>query len=119
MQYQKIINFLYNTSTQPTKFRTNGVEINDNLCGTLSTGSQIKFKTSMLKPSLCDYSDAYMLVAETISVENIAAQGADAYNNTKKVVFKNYDPFTDCISEINNIQVDNAKNIDIVIPMYN
>ena len=38
---------------------------------------------------------------------------------TKKVIFKNCTPFTDCISEINNTQVDNGKYIDIVMPMYN
>ena len=59
MEYQKIINLLANTSNQPTKFRTkNWVEINDDACGTYSTNSQIKFKTSMLKSSLLDYGDA-------------------------------------------------------------
>ena len=81
--------------------------------------SQIKFKTTMLKSSLCDYSDAYILVKGTISVNNTAAAGAAAANNTnKKVIFKNCAPFTNCISEINNIQIDNAKYIDIVMPMY-
>ena len=72
----------------------------------------------MLKSSLCDYSDAYILVKGTISVNNTAA--ADAVNNTnKKVIFKICAPFTNCISEINNMQIDNAKNIDIIMPMYN
>ena len=44
---------------------------------------------------------------------------ADANNSNKKVIFKNCAPFTDCISKINNTQVDNAKDIDIVMPMYN
>ena len=73
----------------------------------------------MLKSSLCDYSDAYILVKETISVNNTAAQGAAVNNNNKKVIFKNYAPFTNCISEINNTQIDNAKDIDIVMHMYN
>ena len=73
----------------------------------------------MLKSSLCDYSDAYILVKGTISVNNIAAQGAavNNNNNNKKVIFKNCAPFTNCISEINNTQIDNAKDIDIVMPM--
>ena len=50
---------------------------------------------------------------------NTADQGANAYNNNQKVVFKNYAPFTDCISKRNNTQVDNANDIDIVISMYN
>ena len=81
--------------------------------------SQIKFKTTMLKSSLCDYSDAYILVKGTITVNNTAAQGAAANNTNKKVIFKNCAPFTNCISEINNTQIDNAKDIDILMPMYN
>ena len=79
----------------------------------------------MLKSTLCDYSDAYIFVKGTITVNNIAATAAAAAlaaaaNNTnKKVIFKNYSPFTISISEINNTQVDNAKDIDIVMPMYN
>ena len=73
----------------------------------------------MLKSSLCDYSDAYILVKGTITVNNTAAQGAAANNTNKKVIFKNCAPFTNCISEINNTQIDNAKYIDIVMPMYN
>ena len=73
----------------------------------------------MLKSSLCDYSDAYILVKGTISVNNTAAQGAAATNTNKKVIFKNCPPFINCISETNNTQIDNAKDIDIVMPMYN
>ena len=73
----------------------------------------------MLKSSLCDYSDAYILVKGTISANNTAAQGATANNTNKKVIFKNCAPFTNCISEINNTQVVNAKDIYIVMPMYN
>ena len=72
----------------------------------------------MLKSSLCDYCDAYILVKGTITVNNTADQGA-ANNTNKKVIFKNCAPFTNCISEINNTQIDNAKDIDIVMPMYN
>ena len=73
----------------------------------------------MLRSSLCDYSDAYILVKGNITVNNTAADGAAANNTNKKVIFKNCAPFTDCISKINNTQVDNAKDIDIVMPMYN
>ena len=59
MEYQKPINLLDNTSNQPSKFRTkNWVEINNHARGICNTNSQMKFKTSMLKSSLCDYSDA-------------------------------------------------------------
>ena len=73
----------------------------------------------MLKSSLCDYSDAYILVKGTITVNNTAATDTDANNTNKKVIFKNCASLTNCISEINNTQVDNAKDLDIVMPMYN
>ena len=67
MEYEKIINLLKNTPNQPTKFRTkNWVEINDDSRGTYNTNSQIRFETSMLRSSLCDYSEAYILVSGTI-----------------------------------------------------
>ena len=121
MEYQKIANLIDdNTLNQPSKFRTrNWVEINDESRGAYNVNSQIKFKTTMLKSTLCDYNDAYILVKGTISVNNTAAQGAAANNTNKKVIFKNCAPFTDCISEINNTQIDYAKDIDTVMPMYN
>ena len=73
----------------------------------------------MLKFSLCDYSDAYIHVRGTITVNNTAAEGAAAHDNNKKAIFKNCAPFTNCISEINNTDLDNAKDLDIVMPMYN
>ena len=97
------------------------VEINDESRGTYTANSQIKFKTSMLKSSLCDYSDAYILVKGKITITgrgaNVTARQAD--ERDKGAAFKNCAPFTSWISEINNIQVDNAKDIDIVMPMYN
>ena len=73
----------------------------------------------MLRSSLCDYSDAYILVKGNITVNNTAGAGAAANNTNKKVIFKNCAPFTNCISKINNTQIDNAEYIDIVMPMYN
>ena len=121
MEYQKIANLIDDyASNQPSKFRTRSwVEINDESRGAYNVNCQIKFKTTMLKSSLCDYSDAYILVKGTINVNNTAAQGPAANNNNKEVIFKNCAPFTNCISEINNTQIDNAKDIDTVIPMYN
>ena len=121
MEYQKIANLIDdNTLNQPSKFRTrNWIEINDESRGAYNVNSQTKFKTTILKSSLCDYSDAYILVKGTITVNNTAAAGAAANNTNKKVIFKNCAPFTNCISEINNTQIDIAKDIDIVMPMYN
>ena len=120
MEYQKIANLIDDTPNQPSKFRTrNWVEINDESRGAYNGNSQIKSKTTMLKSSLCDYSDAYILVKRTIIANNTAADGAAANNTNKKVIFKDCAPFTNCISKINNTQIDNAKDTDIVIPMYN
>ena len=73
----------------------------------------------MLKSSLCDLSDAYILFKGTISGANTGRAGAAGSNNNKKVIFKNCALFTDCINEINNTQVDNTKNIDFLISIYN
>ena len=120
MEYQQIAHLIDDTSNQPSKFRArNWVEINYESRGAYNVNSKIKFKTTILKPSLCHYSDAYILVKGTISVNNTAAADAAVNNTNKKVIFKNCAPFTNCISEINNIQIDNAKDVDIVMPMYN
>ena len=121
MEYQKIANLIDNASNQPSKFRTkNLVEISDKSRGTHNANSQIKFKTTMLKSSLCDYSDAYILVKVKIIVtgakDNAAAR--QAYERDNGVAFKSCAPFTNCISEINNTQIIHAKDIDIVMPLY-
>ena len=72
----------------------------------------------MLRSSLCDYSDGYILVSTTITVPNTAAVGA-AIINIRNIITKNCASFTNYIGEINNPQVDNAKDIGIVMPMYN
>ena len=118
MEYQKISKLIDGASNEPSKFRTkNWVEINDESRGTYNVNSQIKFRTTMLIFNLCDYSDAYIFVKGTIAVNNKAAAGTDANTSNKKVIFKNCAPFINCISEINNTQINNAKNIDFVIPM--
>ena len=101
MEYQKIANLLDNTSNQPSKFRTkNWVEINDESRGWYSTGSDIKFKTTMLSSSFGHYADAYILVKGIITTTrteyNAAARRADKRN--KGVIFKNCAPFTKYIS---------------------
>ena len=65
----------------------------------------------MLKSSLSDYSDTYILVKGTITVNATAAANTDANNTNKKVRFKNCSIFRSCISEVNNIQIDNAKDL--------
>ena len=72
----------------------------------------------MLRSSLCDYSDAYILVKGTTTAANTGTTAAPN-NADKKVIFKNCAPFTSCISRINNTQIDDAQYIDVVMPMYN
>ena len=125
MEYQKIANLLDNevvlsASNKPSNFRKrNWVEINDNIRGAYAPNKQIRFKTAMLRSILCDYSDAYILVKGNISVNNTAAAAASPNNANKKVIFRNCATFTNCISKINNTQIDNAEYIDIVMSMYN
>ena len=70
-------------------FKTrNWAEINHEVRGTYSPNKQIKFKTGMLRSSLCDYGDAYILVKGNITVNNTAAEGAAASNTNKKQYLK-------------------------------
>ena len=118
MEYQKIIKLLDNTPNQPTKLRKkNWIEMNDDAGRTYNTNSQIKFETSVLKSNLCDYGNACILVCGTITVQS-TGQAANSKNG-KNIIIKNCASFADCINEIKNTQIDTAKYIDIVIPMYN
>ena len=122
MEYQKTANLIDVVSNRPSKFRTkNWVEVNDESRGIYNVNSQIKLKTIILKSSLCDYSDAYILVNGKITIsgagDDVAARQTD--ERGKDVALKNCASFNNFISEINNTPVDNAKDIDSVMPMYN
>ena len=85
MEYQKIASLLDNASNQPSKFRAkNWVGINDESRGTYSVNRQISFKASRLRSSLCDYSDAYILVKGNLSINNTEAAAAAANDTNKK-----------------------------------
>ena len=85
MEHQKIANLLNHESNKPSKLKTRKwVEINDEARGIYSPNKQIKFKTSMLRFSLCDSGDAYILVKGNITVNNTAAVGAAANSTNKK-----------------------------------
>ena len=76
MEYRKIPNLLDKELNQPPKFRTrNWVEINDESRGTY-TSNDIRFKTTMLRSSLCDYADSYILVKGTITISGEGAHNA-------------------------------------------
>ena len=99
------------------------VEANHDTCRTYNTRKQIKFKTAVLKSSLCVYSDSYILLRWTITISGVGAdevtQEADEKKKNKDLIFKNCASFADCISEINNIQVNNLKDLVVVMPIYN
>ena len=111
MEYQEIINLLVDSSNKIFKFRTkNWVEINDESRGKYNYKKQIRYKTTMLKSSLCDYNDAYILVKGKITILPAGADAAarEADERNKGVAFKNCAPFTSCKSDIN-----------VSMPMYN
>ena len=120
MENQKIINLLNKSHTNSKHFATKkwyiiNDENNTNYGVDKNAGANnpdtIKYDTRLLKPNLCNYADAYILVDGTIS-----AGGAD--DNTR-LALKNCAPFTKCNLEINDEHVDTAENLDIVMPMYN
>ena len=78
---------------------------------------QIRFKTSMLRSDLCDFSDAYIVVKGDITLTKTNKRRIIDIRN-RFLAFKNNAPFTNCISKINNVLIDNAEDLDIVMPMY-
>ena len=113
---QKIAKLLDDADNESSKFAARKwYVINDQNNTDYGEGNEdsttVKFETKVIKSNLCDYSDAYILVTG-----NITATGGDA--NTR-VAFKNCAPFTKCITHINDEHVDNADNLDIIMPMYN
>ena len=120
MENQKIINLLYKDDTDSKHFATKkwyiiNDENNTNYGVNKDTGENnpdtIKYDTRVLKPNLCDYAGAYILVDGTI-------RAADAVKATR-LALKNCAPFTKGNLEINDEHVDTAENLDIVMPMYN
>ena len=119
MEYQKIINLLDNVLNQPSIFRSkNWVEINGGSHGTYNTDNPIKSKTSMIRSSLYDYCDEYIIAKETITVEKTGTVAAPN-NRNKNVIFKNCAPFTECICGINIKKQITLKKMDVVMPIYN
>ena len=120
MEYQKITKLLGSTLDKVPRFITKKWrEVYDQSGGTCNTNKQIRFKTSMLRSDLCDYSDTYILVKGKITVRK--GRNNNDNNNAygKKLAFKNNAPFIYGISKINGKLIENAEDLDVVIPMYN
>ena len=120
MENQKIINLLDKIDTDYKHFATKrwyiiNDENNINYGVNKDTGADnpdtINYDTRVLKPNLCDYAEAYILIDGTIR--------AAAANANTRLVLKNCAPFTKCNLEINDENVDTAENLDITMPMYN
>ena len=112
METQKIINLLNGSDKENSKFATRKwYVVNNKSKNNYSLNAETKFLTKSLESSLCDYSDAYILVTG-----NITVTGGNA--NTK-VAFKNCAPFTECRTEINKTFVNRTEHINIAMPMYN
>ena len=117
MEFQKIANFLNTTSDDkdlPRFVTKKWIEVYDQSEGNYNVNKEIRIKTSMLRSDLCDFSDAYIVVKGTITV----VRPNNAKRN-KAVTFKNNAPFINCISKINGVKIDNAEDLDVVMPMYN
>ena len=114
MEYQKIISVLDATSSNVPKFSTKKwIEVYDQSGGINNTNNQIRFKKSILRSDLCDCSDGYIVVKETV---NVTVRNDNAYNN--KLALKNNAPFINCILKINDTLTDNAENLHIVMLMF-
>ena len=114
METQKIVNLLNDSKNESSKFATRKwCIINDQNNGQYGDGDEngttIKFETKVIKPNLCDYSDAYILVTGDIT----------AAGNDTKVAFKNCAPFSRCATHINDDHIETAENLDIIMFMYN
>ena len=115
MECQKITNLLGKTSEKVPRFITkNWIEVHDQSGEIYNIKKQIRFKTSILRSDLCGCSDAYIVVKGDITV---LRGNNDAYG--KRLAFKNNAPFISCISKINNTLINNAEDLDIVMPVYN
>ena len=121
MEYDKINNFLkiMKAKNYLNLLLENMLELISN---TFNENKSIRFKTPMLRSNLCDYSDAYILVKDTIMVTALGVNN-DANNirdkRNRPLILKNNAPFVSCITRINGELIEDADDLDIVMPMYN
>ena len=117
MEFQKIANFFGTTSDNKdlSRFVTKKwIEVYDQSGENYKVNKSIRIKTSMLRSDLCDFSDAYIVVKG-----NITSMDPDNAKRNKSIAFKGNAPFINCISKIFGVQIDNAEDLDVLMPMYN
>ena len=124
MEYDKINNLLRSEelgsavgseSENLSKFNTTDYVKVNSLSSTYNENKSIRFKTPMLRSDLCNYADAYVLVNGTITVTGNHPR--DRHN--RPLILKNNAPFISCITRINGDLIEDADDLDIVMPMYN
>ena len=118
MEFQKVVNFIgttFDDKDLPKFVTRKWIEIYDQSEGNYNVNKEIRIKTSMLTSDLCDYSDAYVVVKGYITLES----NNNANKRNKNLAFKNNAPSINCISKINGVKIDNAEDLDVVMPMYN
>ena len=122
MEYQKISKLLGTTLYEASRFITKKwIEVHDQSGSAedrYKPSKQIRFKTSMLRSDLCDFSDAYIVVKGDITLMKAENRYFIDVRN-RFLAFKNNAPFSNCISKINNVLINKAEDLDIVMPMYN
>ena len=117
MEFQKIINLLNTTFDDkdlPRFVTKKWIEVYDQSEKNYNVNKEIRIKTPMLRSDLCDFSDAYIVAKGEITVTN-----PNNPKRNKAVAFKNNAPFINCILKINGVKIDNAEDLDVVMPMYN
>ena len=139
MEYQKIANLLGTTLDEIPRFITKKwVEVHDQSGGNLNVNKEIRIKTSMLRPDLCNFNNAYIVVKGNTTVTKkclllmtlnhpiiqqlmlmLLIMQIIMRLVKEKLVFKNNAPFINCTSKINGVKNDNAEDLDVVMPMYN
>ena len=115
MEYDKINNLLDSESENLSKFATRQYVKVNSLSNTYNENKSIRFKTPMLRSDLCDYVNAYILVNGTITVAG--NQPRDRKN--RPLILKQNASFVSCMTRINNELIEDADDLDIVMPMYN
>ena len=117
MEFQKNVNLLEitsNTKDLPRFITKKWIEVYDQSEGNYSVNKKIRIKTSMLRSDLCNFSDTYIIIKWDITVPN-----PNNGKRNKAVAFKNNARFINCISKTNGVQIDNAEDLDVAMPMYN
>ena len=117
MEYDKVNNLLGSENENLSKFVTR--EKINSLSNTYNENKSIRFKTPMLRSDLCDYADAYILVMVQLLLQLMQEQIILEIKKNRPLILKNNAPFVSCITKIINELIEDAEDLDVVMPMYN